>query len=64
MINGIAAMTAALALGFMALYMYMNGLKLNFMYLGAGLSLACLGFLPFNMPEARVFMGDVGSLLI
>lgn len=23
---------------------------------------ACLGFLPFNVPPARIFMGDVGSL--
>lgn len=25
------------------------------------LTVACLGFLPFNFPRARVFMGDVGS---
>lgn len=25
---------------------------------------ACLGFLPFNVPKARVFMGDVGSILL
>lgn len=29
--------------------------------LGAALASACLGFLPFNWPRARVFMGDVGS---
>jgi Fuc2NAc and GlcNAc transferase len=28
------------------------------------MSLACAGFLPFNMPGARVFMGDVGSILL
>ena len=22
---------------------------------------ACIGFLPFNLPEARLFLGDVGS---
>jgi Fuc2NAc and GlcNAc transferase len=27
-------------------------------------SAACLGFLPFNVPRARVFMGDVGSVLL
>lgn len=27
-------------------------------------ALACLGFLPFNMPKAKVFMGDVGSILL
>lgn len=25
------------------------------------LAAACVGFLPFNMPRARIFMGDVGS---
>ena len=63
-INGIAAVTAVLALGFMAVYLHLNGLSRNFIYLSSGLSLACLGFLPFNMPAARVFMGDVASLLI
>jgi Fuc2NAc and GlcNAc transferase len=28
------------------------------------MALACLGFLPFNLPRARVFMGDVGSILL
>lgn len=27
----------------------------------AAMAAACLGFLPFNFPRARVFMGDVGS---
>ena len=26
--------------------------------------LACVGFLPFNIPSARVFMGDVGSITL
>ena len=26
-----------------------------------GMAAACLGFLPFNLPRARVFMGDTGS---
>lgn len=29
--------------------------------MGLALAMACLGFLPFNFPRARVFMGDVGS---
>ncbi len=28
---------------------------------GAVLAAACLGFLPFNFPRGRIFMGDVGS---
>ena len=29
--------------------------------LGLAVAAACLGFLPFNLPRARVFMGDTGS---
>jgi UDP-N-acetylmuramyl pentapeptide phosphotransferase/UDP-N-acetylglucosamine-1-phosphate transferase len=29
--------------------------------LAMGLAAACLGFLPFNLPPARIFLGDVGS---
>lgn len=29
--------------------------------LGAALCAACLGFLPWNFPRARIFLGDVGS---
>jgi UDP-N-acetylmuramyl pentapeptide phosphotransferase/UDP-N-acetylglucosamine-1-phosphate transferase len=28
------------------------------------ITLSCLGFLPFNFPNAKVFMGDVGSILL
>jgi Fuc2NAc and GlcNAc transferase len=28
------------------------------------MSLSCIGFLPFNVPKAKVFMGDVGSILL
>lgn len=30
-------------------------------WLGWALAAACLGFLPFNFPKARIFLGDVGS---
>jgi UDP-N-acetylmuramyl pentapeptide phosphotransferase/UDP-N-acetylglucosamine-1-phosphate transferase len=30
-------------------------------FLGLVLAGACLGFLPFNLPRARLFLGDVGS---
>jgi UDP-N-acetylmuramyl pentapeptide phosphotransferase/UDP-N-acetylglucosamine-1-phosphate transferase len=29
--------------------------------LSLALAVACLGFLPFNVPRARIFLGDVGS---
>jgi len=35
-----------------------------FFVMTGSVALACLGFLPFNMPSARVFMGDIGSIFL
>lgn len=68
-INGIAGMTGIIGFGLISLYYYqylhvpvtpVSG----FAVLAAAVAFSCLGFLPFNMPEARVFMGDVGSVLL
>ncbi|MHB9098063.1 MAG: MraY family glycosyltransferase [Syntrophales bacterium] len=67
-INGIAGLSGVIGfglLGFATLYRpppdaFQNALSL----LSICVSLACLGYLPFNMPRARVFMGDVGSILL
>lgn len=55
-INGIAA-SQALLLG-VALALLLDG---SWRLLAAALVAACIGFLPFNFPAARVFLGDVGS---
>ncbi len=55
-INGIATTQAILAAMAFALV-----LPSPFGLAGVVLGLACLGFLPFNFPQARIFMGDVGS---
>lgn len=55
-IDGIAATQAILvALAFAA---WLPG---DAALVAAALAVACLGFLPFNFPKARIFMGDVGS---
>ena len=36
----------------------------GFAILAVSMTFSCLGFLPFNMPKARVFMGDGGSILL
>jgi len=55
-INGIAASQSLVAaLGFAAV------LPLPAALAALVLAAACLGFLPFNFPRARIFMGDVGS---
>lgn len=61
-INGVAAITAIIA---SFLVFAVSGFRpdaYNMAFLSIGF--ACLGFLPFNVPAARVFMGDVGSILI
>lgn len=55
-INGLAASQAALVgIGVAVLLPWPLGIA------GAVLAAGCLGFLPFNFPRARIFMGDVGS---
>lgn len=56
-IDGLAASQAALAaLGFALL----SG-EATAAWPALALAAACLGFLPFNVPRARIFLGDVGS---
>lgn len=55
-INGLAVTQAILvAIGAAVLLPFPHALA------GLVVAAACLGFLPFNFPKARVFMGDVGS---
>jgi UDP-N-acetylmuramyl pentapeptide phosphotransferase/UDP-N-acetylglucosamine-1-phosphate transferase len=55
-INGIAATQAALVAG--GLVLVIGG---TWGWMALALMAACLGFLPFNFPKARIFLGDVGS---
>ncbi len=55
-INGLASLQAVIAA---ALTAGLHAPPLG--WLAGGLAAACLGFLPFNFPRARVFLGDVGS---
>lgn len=55
-INGLAASQAALVA--LALVGFGGAV---WSWLALALMAACLGFLPFNFPRARIFMGDVGS---
>ena len=57
--NGLAASQAMLVgIGLAVL----AGLSSPVGWLGLLLAAACLGFLPLNLPKARLFLGDVGSL--
>ncbi|MFA7229728.1 MAG: hypothetical protein WC071_00520 [Victivallaceae bacterium] len=61
-INGIAGITGMVGFGLLAYYSWhlSGGISQFSLCIAAG----CFGFLPFNMPKARVFMGDVGSILL
>lgn len=67
-INGIAGLSGAIAFGLLGVYtLYLtpaNPYHAALPQFSICIALACLGYLPFNMPRARVFMGDVGSVLL
>jgi len=63
-INGIAGITGVIGLGLLGWFAAVEATDPRFITLSVCMSLACLGFLPFNMPTAKVFMGDVGSILL
>ena len=62
-LDGLAASNAAIASAFFAVISHQQGSL--FIYLASlVLCAACLGFLAFNLPPARIFMGDVGSTFL
>ncbi len=63
-INGIAGLTGIVAFLLLALYGFGKGVFSEWVLLCLCLVMSCIGFLPFNFPHARVFMGDVGSVLL
>lgn len=63
-INGIAALTGIIAFCMLALYGHSSGTKKEYVIFCLCISFACVGFLPFNLVNAKVFMGDVGSILL
>jgi len=63
-INGIAGITGIVAFGLVAFYVDIMRDEPLLRTLCISVSGACFGFLPFNMPRARVFMGDVGSIFL
>ena len=63
-IDGIAGFTGLVGFGYMAFFSFCIADRNEVALISVVLSVGCLGFLPFNFPKARVFMGDVGSLLL
>jgi Fuc2NAc and GlcNAc transferase len=59
-IDGLAGMEAVCVSGFGAVLLFLNGLS-NYARLSWMLAAASMGFLVWNWPPAKIFMGDVGS---
>ncbi len=63
-INGIAGLTGMVGFGLLAFYSFFLTNEPDIALMSAVVSAGCLGFLPFNFPKAKVFMGDVGSVFL
>lgn len=61
--DGLAGSIGAVASGFCAVYAY-HAAEPAMMQLALALCFACFGFLCFNFPPAKIFMGDSGSHVI
>ena len=63
-INGITGITGFVGFGLLSFYCFYTGTSPKLIPLNISLALCCLAYLPFNIPEAKVFMGDTGSILL
>lgn len=63
-INGIAGLTGLVGFGLVAFFALFIANNKDITFMSIVLSIGCLGFLPFNFPKAKVFMGDVGSMFL
>lgn len=61
-INGMAGFSGLVAFGLLSACAFF--LSPEFFTVSLAAAFACLGFLPFNAPRARVFMGDAGSVFL
>ena len=63
-IDGIAGITGFIGFSLVAFYNKIAGMEAVYGVLSLSMAFACLGFLCFNLPKARIFLGDVGSILL
>jgi len=61
--DGLAGGVAFIASGFLSIIFYKNGHP-DLLLLSLALAGSILGFLIFNFPPARIFMGDSGSMVL
>ena len=63
-INGIAGLTGAAAFTLLSVFAFLTGRDHAISVISLTIAAACIGFLPFNLPRARTFMGDAGSMFL
>ncbi len=63
-INGISGLNAVVGFFFTGYYGLILGFEDKYILLCGVIVFSCIGFLFFNFPKAKVFMGDVGSILL
>jgi len=63
-IDGIAGITGVVGFSLLAFYSDITGIGGVYSSLCMVMAFSCLGFLCFNMPKAKVFLGDIGSILL
>ena len=63
-IDGIAGITGIIGFGLLGVFYFQKGGEFHYLMLCLLIACACLGFLCFNIPKAKVFLGDVGSILL
>jgi len=63
-INGLAIGTAIFSAITLILSLFISKGSSNFISIYSLLLIVCLGFLPFNFPVAKLFMGDAGSIFL
>ena len=63
-IDGIAGVTGVVGFSLLCLHNSIFGTNDTYTSLSLVLAFSCLGFLCFNFPKAKVFLGDLGSILL
>jgi Fuc2NAc and GlcNAc transferase len=63
-INGLAIGTGIFSASVLILSLYVTNGPSNFITFYSILLIVSLGFLPFNFPSAKLFMGDAGSIFL
>lgn len=63
-INGIAGITGVVGFLLLSVYGAITGGDSVYIISCLAVAFSCAGFLPLNIPKAKVFMGDVGSILL